>query len=142
MWQYGPPWYGVSARACSPRHVVDRIRSPGFDTPTDQSWPFPTRPRSSTKKHWPPLRLIVVPLAELKERLKRGGTTLKEVLDDAENVAFIGKLKVTQLLEAMPGVGVARAKQIAQRLEIAPGVRVRELSQRQRKALLAEFSGD
>jgi hypothetical protein len=81
-------------------------------------------------------------LAELKERLKRGATTLKEVLDSAENVEFIGKLKVTHLLEAMPGVGVVRAKQIAQRLEIAPGVRVRELSQRQRKALLVEFSGE
>ena len=41
--------------------------------------------------------------AELKERLKRGGTTLKDVLTQAENDEVLGKMKVSALLEALPG---------------------------------------
>ena len=80
--------------------------------------------------------------AELKERLKRGGTTLKDVLAKADNDEVLGKMKVTALLEALPGVGKVRAQQIIERLEIAPSRRLRGLGDRQRKALLAEFSGD
>ena len=80
--------------------------------------------------------------AELKERLKRGGTTLKDVLAKADNDEVLGKMKVTALLEALPGVGKVRAQQIIERLEIAPSRRLRGLGDRQRKALLAEFSGE
>ena len=80
--------------------------------------------------------------AELKERLKRGGTTLKDVLAQAEKDEVLGKMKVTALLEALPGVGKVRAQQIIERLEIAPSRRLRGLGDRQRKALLAEFSGE
>lgn len=78
--------------------------------------------------------------AELKERLKRGGTNLKEVLDNADSDETLGKMKVSALLEALPGVGKVRAQQIMERLEIAPSRRLRGLGERQRKALLAEFS--
>lgn len=77
--------------------------------------------------------------AELKDRLKRGGTTLKEVLAQAETDEVLGKMKVSALLEAMPKVGKVRAAQIMERLEIAPSRRLRGLGDRQRKALLAEF---
>jgi hypothetical protein len=80
--------------------------------------------------------------AELKERLKRGGTTLKDVLTQSDNDEILGKMKVTALLEALPGVGKVRAAQIIERLEIAPSRRLRGLGDRQRKALLAEFSGE
>ena len=80
--------------------------------------------------------------AELKERLKRGGTTLKDVLAKADNDEVLGKMKVTALLEALPGVGKVRAQQIIERLEIAPSRRLRGLGDRQRKALLAEFGGE
>jgi len=80
--------------------------------------------------------------AELKERLKRGGITLKEVLTQADSDDVLGKMKVSALLEAMPGVGKVRAAQIMERLEIAPSRRLRGLGDRQRKALLAEFSGE
>ena len=43
--------------------------------------------------------------AELKDRLKRGGTTLKEVLTQSDSDDVLGKMKVSALLEAMPGVG-------------------------------------
>lgn len=79
--------------------------------------------------------------AELKERLKRGGTSLAEVLDSADNDETLGKMKVSALLEALPGVGKVRAQQIMERLEIASSRRLRGLGERQRKALLAEFNG-
>ncbi len=77
--------------------------------------------------------------AELKDRLKRGGTTLGEVLKQADTDEVLGKMKVSALLEAMPGVGKVRAAQIMERLEIAPSRRLRGLGDRQRKALLADF---
>ncbi|CAM2934369.1 integration host factor, actinobacterial type [Saccharomonospora xinjiangensis] len=80
--------------------------------------------------------------AELKERLKRGGTTLAEVLKQADEDEVLGKMKVSALLEALPGVGKVRAQQTMERLEIATSRRLRGLGDRQRKALLAEFSGE
>ena len=77
--------------------------------------------------------------AELKDRLKRGGTTIKEVLNQSDQDDVLGKMKVSALLEAMPGVGKVRAAQIMERLEIAPSRRLRGLGDRQRKALLADF---
>ena len=77
--------------------------------------------------------------AELKGRLKRGGTTLKQVLDDAENDEAVAKLKVSALLESLPGVGKVRAAAVMEQLEIAPSRRVRGLGERQRQALLNEF---
>ena len=41
--------------------------------------------------------------AELKDRLKRGGTTLGEVLKQSDTDEVLGKMKVSALLEAMPG---------------------------------------
>jgi transposase len=77
--------------------------------------------------------------AELKDRLKRGGTTIGEVLKQSDTDEVLGKMKVSALLEAMPGVGKVRAAQIMERLEIAPSRRLRGLGDRQRKALLADF---
>jgi len=77
--------------------------------------------------------------AQLKERLKRGGTTLKQVLADAENDEAVAKLKVSALLESLPGVGRVRAAALMEQFEIAPGRRVRGLGERQRQALLNEF---
>ena len=77
--------------------------------------------------------------AELKERLKRGGTDLKQVLKDAEEDEILGKMKVSALLEALPKVGKVRAQQIMEELEIATSRRLRGLGDRQRKALLERY---
>ncbi|EKX90044.1 mIHF family protein [Corynebacterium durum F0235] len=77
--------------------------------------------------------------AELKEKLKRGGTNLKEVLDQAESNETIGKTKVSAILEAMPKVGKVKAKEIMDELEIAQTRRLRGLGDRQRRALLERF---
>ncbi len=80
--------------------------------------------------------------AELKERLKRGGTDLKQVLTDSDNDEILGKMKVSALLEALPKVGKVKAQEIMTELEIAPTRRLRGLGDRQRKALLARFDFD
>ena len=77
--------------------------------------------------------------AEVKEQLKAGRTTLRAVLDLAAADEIIGRLRVSALLQAMPGIGRVRASQIMERLEIATSRRLRGLGPRQRTALLKEF---
>jgi hypothetical protein len=78
--------------------------------------------------------------AEIKERLKRSGASISEVLTQGETDDVIGKMRVSAVLEAMPGVGKARAQRIMERLEISPTRRVRGLGAKQRSALEREFA--
>ena len=80
--------------------------------------------------------------AELKDQLKSGKTNLASVLDRAENDDVVGKLKVSAVLQAMPGIGKIRANQIMERLKIADSRRLRGLGEQQRKALLGEFAAN
>jgi ribosomal protein S13 len=48
-------------------------------------------------------------------------------------------MKVSSVLESLPGVGRVRAKKIMERLDISESRRVRGLGAKQREALLAEF---
>jgi len=77
--------------------------------------------------------------AELKNRLKRGDTTLKQMLNNAETEELLSRMKVSELLRALPSVGSTKAKAIMKELEIAPSRRVRGLGERQRTALLNKF---
>ena len=77
--------------------------------------------------------------AEVKNRLKHSGASLAEVLHDGHASAVIGKMKVSELLESMPGVGKVRARQLMERLGIAPTRRVRGLGTNQVAALEREF---
>lgn len=78
--------------------------------------------------------------AELKGKLKHSGATLAEVLASGDTDEVIGKMKVSAVLEALPGVGKVRAQRIMERLEISPTRRVRGLGAKQREALEREFS--
>ena len=82
--------------------------------------------------------------AEVKNRLKGGSMTLPQVLKEGQTDDIVGKMRVSALLESMPGVGKVRAKQIMERLGIAESRRVRGLGANQRTALENEFklSGD
>ena len=77
--------------------------------------------------------------AELKDQLKSGKTSLAEVLGRAED-DVVGKLKVSAVLQALPGIGKIRATQIMEKLKIADSRRLRGLGDQQRKALLGEFA--
>ena len=80
--------------------------------------------------------------AELKEQLKSGKTTLTKVLDLAESDEVVGKLRVSAVLQAMPGIGKVKATQIMERLRIAESRRLRGLGDQQRRALLAVFNAN
>jgi ribosomal protein S13 len=51
-------------------------------------------------------------------------------------------MRVSAVLESLPGVGKARAAKIMERLEISPTRRVRGLGANQRRALESEFGGE
>ena len=79
--------------------------------------------------------------AEVKNRLKRSGASIGEVIALGQNDDIIGKMKVSALLESMPGVGKVRAAEIMERLGIAENRRVRGLGTHQIAALeRKEFS--
>ena len=80
--------------------------------------------------------------AEIKNNLKRGTVTLTDVLNQGQTDDTVGKMKVSALLESLPGVGKVRAQQIMERLGIAESRRIRGLGAKQRAALEAEFAGD
>ena len=77
--------------------------------------------------------------AEVKNRLKHGGTSLANVIKEGQENEIIGKMKVSALLESMPGVGKVRAKQIMERLGISETRRVRGLGTNQIAALERDF---
>lgn len=79
--------------------------------------------------------------AEVKNRLKHSGASLAEVLREGGNNDVVGKMKVSALLESLPGVGKVRARQIMERIGISETRRVRGLGANQVAALEREFGG-
>ena len=78
--------------------------------------------------------------AELKGQLKSEKVSLREVLG-RQGDEVVGKMKVSSVLESLPGVGKVRARRIMERLDISASRRIRGLGAKQKEALLAEFSG-
>ncbi|MGH2767366.1 MAG: integration host factor, actinobacterial type [Actinomycetota bacterium] len=76
--------------------------------------------------------------AELKERLKSGETSLKELLQHTDDET-VSKMKVSTVLESMPGVGKVRTRRLMERLNISESRRIRGLGIKQRESLLKEF---
>jgi hypothetical protein len=78
--------------------------------------------------------------AEVKNRLKYSQGSLSDVIKDGQDNAVVGKMKVSALLEAMPGVGKVRARQIMEEIGISESRRVRGLGTNQIAALLQRFA--
>ncbi|HET8958859.1 integration host factor, actinobacterial type [Nocardioides sp.] len=78
--------------------------------------------------------------AAVKNRLKHSGASISEVLRDGESNEVIGKMRVIDLLQSMPGLGKVRARQVMERLGIAESRRVRGLGSKQVAALEREFA--
>ncbi len=76
--------------------------------------------------------------AEVKNQLKSEKLSLRELLSK-EGDDVVGKMKVSSVLESLPGVGKVRARKIMERLDISATRRVRGLGAKQRDALLTEF---
>ena len=78
--------------------------------------------------------------AAVKNRLKNAQGSLAEVIQDGQRDDVIGKMRVSALLESMPGVGKVRARQIMDELNISESRRVRGLGANQVSALVARFA--
>ena len=78
--------------------------------------------------------------AEVKNRLKNSGASIVEVLRQGQTNEVIGKMRVVDLLQSMPGLGKVRARQTMERLGIAESRRVRGLGTKQVAALEREFA--
>ena len=76
--------------------------------------------------------------AELKGQLKSEKLSLRDVLN-RQGDEVVGKMKVSSVLESLPGVGKVRARRIMERLDISATRRVRGLGAKQKDALLTEF---
>ena len=76
--------------------------------------------------------------AELREKIKNGDVTLEEVLDSDDPIA--SRLKVSALIESLPGYGKAKAAKIMDELGISATRRVKGLGARQREQLIEALS--
>jgi hypothetical protein len=77
--------------------------------------------------------------AELKEQLKSGRMSLGELLERTGD-GVVGKMKVSNVLESLPGVGRVRARKLMERLDISESRRMRGLGTKQKENLLNEFT--
>ena len=78
--------------------------------------------------------------AEVKNRLKNSGASIIEVIREGQDNEVVGKMRVVDLLQSMPGLGKVRARQVMERLGIAESRRVRGLGTKQVAALEREFA--
>ena len=76
--------------------------------------------------------------AELREKVKTGKVSLKEVLDSTDPIAE--RMRVSALIESLPGYGKAKAAKIMTELGISSTRRVKGLGARQREQLLEALS--
>lgn len=73
--------------------------------------------------------------AEVREQLKAGKISLADVIAKKDD-EVIGRMKVSTLIETLPGYGKAKAEKIMTELNIASSRRLRGLGERQQSALL------
>jgi len=73
--------------------------------------------------------------AQIREELKTGKLTLKDVLNMKDD-EIVGRMKVSTLIETLPGYGKAKATKVMGELKIAESRRLRGLGERQETALL------
>lgn len=78
--------------------------------------------------------------AEKKELLKTGSLRLSELFAEAETDDILAGIKVERVIASMPGTGKIKAKRLMESLGIAENRRIRGLGDKQKEALLAEFS--
>jgi len=79
----------------------------------------------------------------VKNRLKHSGASLIEVLKEGSREGgndIVGKMKVSAVLESLPGVGKVRARRIMEEIGISESRRVRGLGAQQ-LAALEQFGG-
>ncbi|MDH6283991.1 integration host factor, actinobacterial type [Prescottella agglutinans] len=77
--------------------------------------------------------------ALVKEDLKKGRTDLPAILERADTDDVVARIKVIDILAALPGFAKIRAKNVMDELDIAESRRLRGLGANQRAALVERF---
>lgn len=77
--------------------------------------------------------------AHVKQELKAGAVKLSDIISQGKEDDAIGKLRVSALLESLPGVGKITAAALLEEVGIAESRRVRGLGARQVTALVERF---
>jgi signal recognition particle GTPase len=78
--------------------------------------------------------------AELKEKLKMGSLSLKELLDQADSDDVVGKMKMLAVLESLPGLGKVKARRLMDEVGISETRRVQGLGANQRANLFGKLA--
>ncbi|MBS3910148.1 MAG: integration host factor [Actinobacteria bacterium] len=74
--------------------------------------------------------------AELRKQLKNGDVNVKEIISKTDD-PIVSRMKVSSLLESLPGIGKARAQKIMQEAGISPTRRIQGLGSKQREILIS-----
>ena len=74
--------------------------------------------------------------AEIKDHLKTGRATLKDLIGRADGDDTVGKMKVLAVLEALPGTGKVKARRLMEQVGISETRRLQGLGAKQREQLL------
>ena len=77
--------------------------------------------------------------AELRDQIKNGDITVAEVLAKVDD-PVVARMKVSMLIESLPGFGKAKTAKLMEELEISESRRVKGLGTRQREELLERLS--
>ncbi len=73
--------------------------------------------------------------AELREKIKTGEVSIEDVVSKTDD-PIVARMKVSMLIESLPGYGKAKAAKIMDELNISPSRRIKGLGVRQREDLL------
>jgi len=76
--------------------------------------------------------------AQLKKQIKAGQKSLGQVLNDTSN-PIVAKMKISALLQSLPGVGKVRAQKLMSKIGIDESRRIQGLGSKQRENLLEEL---
>jgi predicted nucleic acid-binding OB-fold protein len=76
--------------------------------------------------------------AALRQQIKKGEKSFREVMAMSAD-PIVARMKVSTLLESLPGFGKAKAAKIMKELEISESRRVQGLGARQRENLMARL---
>ncbi|NLW09651.1 MAG: integration host factor [Firmicutes bacterium] len=100
--------------------------------------PLPTLSLEEKRKALKKAQRVRSQRAKLRRDLKAGRTTIREVLERADD-DVIAKMRVVYLLESLPRIGKVRTRKIMNDIGIDETRRVQGLGSRQKQALLERF---
>src|SRR5690606_36995495 len=97
--------------------------------------PLPTLSLEEKRKALRKAQRVRSERAKLRQDLKAGRTTIREVLEQVDN-DVIAKMRVAYLVESLPRIGKIRTRKIMNENGIDETRRVQGLGSRQKQALL------